>query len=567
MRIHDVRIENFRGIKLLEWRPQVGITALIGPGDSGKTTILDALGLLFSPRWSHSFTDNDFHKPENEVDGFLIRATIAEPPAELLGLDAFMPYIRGVDPVTGGIVDEPDTEKPALTIELRVDRFLEPVWQVVADRQESPGVLRASHRAAFGVVRVTSHNVADLRWSRNSALLRLTDSAVQRPTGQALIEASRAAKRATASAFHELSGVTSKVQSQAQLLRGLPADATLVAALNADSLQLNEGAVSLHSGEVPLERHGLGSRRLTGVAVQLTGAENARVLLVDELEAGLEPFRIRHLLRALEARVTDTSVLSQVFVTTHSPVVLRELNYSNLSVIRSDPATQTRAIVPGPTFQGALRKNAESFLAPNVLICEGVTEAGFARGVYAHAEESNPQLITAVATADAGGEGNLVAYAKAFADLGYRTAVFCDNDTKTDLSGLPLSTRLIRCDESKCTEQQVIASLSKEGLRRVLEHGLANSAQQAMTDALAARGCDRSVTESILSGGVVSEESTAIAGQALWHLAKKEGTKWFKSTTGGEVLAAIALSDDQATREPSPAARVVRELLAWGTGV
>lgn len=567
VRIHEVQIANFRGIKNLTWRPHEGITALIGPGDSGKTTILDALGLLFSPRWSHAFTDNDFHGQDIGSGGFLIQATVVDPPVELLGFDAFMPYIRGVDQVSGTIVDEPDTERPALTVELRVDRFLEPIWYVIADRQDVPGVLRSSHRAAFGVVRVTGDNPSDLRWSRNSALLRMTGSEEKRPTAHALIDASRAAKHATTNAFEELNGITGKIQAEARMLRGIHPKATLVAALNSDSMQLKEGSVSLHSGDVPIERHGLGSRRLTSVGVQLSGAQNARVLLLDELEAGLEPFRIRHLLRALQTRVTDTSPLTQVFVTTHSPVVLRELDYSNLNVIRKDQKGHTRATTPGPAFQGALRKNAESFLAPNVLICEGATEAGFARGVYAHAEERDPQLITAVATADAGGEGFVVTQAKAFAELGYRTAVFCDHDTNLDLSELPLTTTLIRCDDSKCTEQQVIGALSQHGVRLALEHGLTNSTLQSIVDALAARGCNSSIIEKIRAGDPVELAELASARKALWQLAKKEGKDWFKSTTGGEILANIALTDRDAKRQGSDAEKVVGKLLEWGAGV
>ncbi|WP_426990794.1 ATP-dependent nuclease [Pseudarthrobacter sp. Y6] len=559
-------IEDFRGIHYLKWRPSTGLTALVGPGDSGKTTILDALGLLFSSRWSHTFTDNDFHGPATATKGFLIQATVVEPPAELLGLGTFMGYVRGVD-AKGEINDEPDTDRPALTVELRVDRYLEPVWQVIADRQSTPGVLRASHRAAFGVVRVGGDNVTDLRWSRNSALLRMTGAADQRPTGQALVEASRAAKSATVQAFNELNGIAEKVTVQAHLLRGIQPTATLSAALNSDSFQLGEGAVSLHNGDVPLERHGLGSRRLTGVAVQLANSEDARILLVDELEAGLEPFRIRHLLRALEQRTSDESHLSQVFVTTHSPVVLRELNHSNLTVIRREPSGRTRAIIPSPTFQGVLRKNAEAFLGPNVLVCEGVTEAGFARGVYSHAEENNPLLITAVSTADAGGDGNLVKYATAFAELGYRTAVFCDHDSDVDLSSLPPSATLIRSDNGRSTEQQVIGSLSADGLRRALKHGLTNASHQSVVDALRSRGCEESVTTRILTEEAVPGAQLDIMRGALGALAKDKDSAWFKSLSGGEHLAAIVLADQEAIREGTSALRIVHELRAWAASV
>ena len=60
MRIHQVRIERFRGIKLLDWKPQGAMVCLLGPGDSGKTTILDAIEAALSSRWSLSLTDDDF---------------------------------------------------------------------------------------------------------------------------------------------------------------------------------------------------------------------------------------------------------------------------------------------------------------------------------------------------------------------------------------------------------------------------------------------------------------------------------------------------------------------------
>lgn len=44
-RVRAVEIGNFRGIEELIWYPAAGITCLIGPGDSGKSSILDAIDL------------------------------------------------------------------------------------------------------------------------------------------------------------------------------------------------------------------------------------------------------------------------------------------------------------------------------------------------------------------------------------------------------------------------------------------------------------------------------------------------------------------------------------------
>ena len=43
VRIVQIEIRNFRGIRKLDWNPSPGMNCLIGPGDSTKTTILDAI--------------------------------------------------------------------------------------------------------------------------------------------------------------------------------------------------------------------------------------------------------------------------------------------------------------------------------------------------------------------------------------------------------------------------------------------------------------------------------------------------------------------------------------------
>ena len=43
LQIRRLTLENFRLVERLEWCPAPGVNCLIGPGDSGKTTLLDAI--------------------------------------------------------------------------------------------------------------------------------------------------------------------------------------------------------------------------------------------------------------------------------------------------------------------------------------------------------------------------------------------------------------------------------------------------------------------------------------------------------------------------------------------
>lgn len=567
MRIHEISIENFRGIKSFKWRPSSSFASLIGPGDSGKSTVLDALALIFSPRWGHTITDNDFYTSDtsayDSVDEIIIQVTVVDPPQELLRIDSFMAYTRGVDPESGAIVDEPDSESPALTVELRVDRSLEPVWQVIADRQATPAPLRSSHRASFGVTRIGGDARADLRWSRTSGLLRMTNEDDQKPVGQKLVEAARAAKQATASSFNELNDVTSQVTALARLLRAIHGDSPLTAALNADALQIKEGSVSLHQNGVPLERYGLGSRRLTSIAVQLVNAAHARVLLIDEIESGLEPHRIRHLLVELKKSLNESPSLIQVFATTHSPVVLRELQSTELAVIRRNEHGITEAKIPGKEMQGVLRKNAEAFLSPAVLVCEGITEQGFTRGVLNHAERTESEFFAEVATADAGGEKKVTEYANAFAQLGYKTGAFYDHDTDHDFSAMVPRVTQIRCDEGLSLEKQIANSLSTSGIRLAIEHGVSSLTRDSVASSMEDFGCPRHIFESILAGEEITDSELSQARSAFGQTASKSRTalNWFKSMDRGERLAEIAIPNCVG----EPAERIIDTLRAWAS--
>ena len=83
--IYHLVIERFRGIKVLSWRPARGVNVILGGGDVGKTTILDAIALLFSPTNPTTLSDTDYYARDDNA-GFLIEAVVALPP--LIGISS-----------------------------------------------------------------------------------------------------------------------------------------------------------------------------------------------------------------------------------------------------------------------------------------------------------------------------------------------------------------------------------------------------------------------------------------------------------------------------------------------
>jgi putative ATP-dependent endonuclease of the OLD family len=75
-----LKIERFRGIEVLTWLPDPKVNVILGGGDTGKATILDAIGLLLSPTNSTVISDADYWKRAPEAE-FIIEAVLRLPPA------------------------------------------------------------------------------------------------------------------------------------------------------------------------------------------------------------------------------------------------------------------------------------------------------------------------------------------------------------------------------------------------------------------------------------------------------------------------------------------------------
>jgi hypothetical protein len=130
MDVKNLKINHFRGIDRLNWDVGGRFVCLIGPGDSTKSTVLEAVELVLTPRRNVSFDDADFYNADTG-NPIVIEITVGEPPKDLLSFDRFGYLVRGWGG-SSGIRDEPqDGDDPLLTIRLRADESLEPRWSVV----------------------------------------------------------------------------------------------------------------------------------------------------------------------------------------------------------------------------------------------------------------------------------------------------------------------------------------------------------------------------------------------------------------------------------------------------
>ncbi len=105
-RIRQLSINNFRAIRELDWNPAPGINCLVGPGDSGKSSILDAIDLCLGARRNISFGDMDFHAMNVDTP-ITISVTLGNLSPSLMNIDVYGDFLRGFNPATGVLEDEP----------------------------------------------------------------------------------------------------------------------------------------------------------------------------------------------------------------------------------------------------------------------------------------------------------------------------------------------------------------------------------------------------------------------------------------------------------------------------
>jgi putative ATP-dependent endonuclease of the OLD family len=537
-RIRMVEIKHFRGIGHISWRPTPGLNCLIGPGDSGKSTVLDAIDFCIGARRNIQFTDVDFHKLDVGTP-ITVSITIGELDDSLKNLDSYGLYLRGFESVTGKIVDEPESgAETVLTVLLTVCVDLEPVWTLVSERAVSQGQSRNlswSDRTRLAPTRLGAMSDYNLSWRKGSVLNRVSD---ERADATAALAKAAREVRATfgADAKAQLAKSLAVVSATAREL-GIQVGPEVQALLDAQSVSFAGGTLSLHDANgIPLHGLGIGSIRLLIAGLQRRAAAESSMILIDEVEHGLEPHRIIRLLGSLGAKEKEPPL--QVFMTTHSPVVLRELGGHQLMVLRRLASNhQLTAVGHEDGIQGAIRTFPEAFLAQSVLVCEGATEVGLVRGLdlYRVAKGSTAFAANGVALVDAGGEKKLFGRAAAFQSLQYRTAVLRDDDAKPgpelEKNFKDLGGRVFAWRDGRALEDELFLYLDEPTVFRLIDRAC-ELWESSLVDAHIKSASNGKYDLAACKSSLSVEKRTALGKAAR---TKKAG--WFKTVSAMEAVA------------------------------
>jgi ABC-type uncharacterized transport system ATPase subunit len=276
--IERIRIRNFRCIKEIDF-PLTPLHALIGPNDSGKSTILEA---FIASSWGSA-------EDASEMTVFSTSRALTHTPA---GMIEHPPHVDLTDPTLNQQSHPPSPTMLALVIPVRILR-LDP------DAMRQPtNLIAQGHQLEYSA---RGHGLAAVYDALLSRRIDVFLEISKRFT--TLFPTARSIQLTNASATTKVLGV--------ELLDGRSIDAN----------QLSEGMLYwLAFAALPY-------------------LQPAPIILIEEPENGLHPSRIGDVMRVLR----DISRTSQIIVATHHPLVINELQPDEVTLITRTPTRGTIA--------------------------------------------------------------------------------------------------------------------------------------------------------------------------------------------------------------------------------
>lgn len=543
--IYKITIQRFRGIHSLHWMPAAGMNVILGGGDVGKTTVLDAIALLLSPSNSAVISESDYWARDSAQE-FVIEAVMALPEATGIGSqntfawpwawngqEAVAPSADGEDNLAGA-------GDPVYRVRVRGTTELELAWEVVQPNEEIDH-FSTTVRRRIGLVRMSAdeRNDRDLRLVYGSALDRLlADNALR----------ARIGKEVAGLPLHDSLNAKGKETIESLDVRmagaGLPSQLKLgLTASQGLSIGALIGLMATKNGvALPLTSWGAGTRRMAALEIASSTEKEASVTLIDEIERGLEPYRLRKLINILAGQT------GQIFLTTHSPIAISCAEDAHLWYLDSLGAI---GALPRDKIGPQQKRDPETFLARVAVIAEGPTEVGFLQFLLEKAFGGNP-LDYGVRVCDGQGNGATLDLLETLACSGLLFAGLVDDEGTAPERWRRLKQRLndrLHQWPKGCTEDHVIGVIPEAKLQELLKGaegeldgyrlrtladrlGLKEKTTEAIDAALKASG--KTWRALIIEAATGSKVGAPAGDEKAW---KKHSQDWFKSTDGGKELA------------------------------
>jgi putative ATP-dependent endonuclease of the OLD family len=548
--IRRLTIERFRGIQAMEWCPGPGLNVILGGGDVGKTTILDAIGLLLCPTNFSTVSDSDYWN-RNVTAEFSIEAVISLPDTSSIhrqALHAWPWRWYGGAPHLPDLDDDsspkaPDTSQAVYRVRVRGTSDFELSYEILQPDGDAD-TFSVAVRTGIGLVRLggDDRNDRDLRLIQGSALDRLlSDKALRARLGQALATTEMEDKLTTEAQerLRQLNEALGK--------RALPTGVGIgLTGGHGPSISALIGLTAAKDNiRLPLASWGAGTRRLVALHIAASYQGESPVILVDELERGLEPYRQRLLIESLRRG------RSQVFLTTHSATAISASCQGMLWYV---DAMGRIGPLDGDRVRRHQSRDPEAFLARLTIVAEGSTEVGFLSAILERLL-SCPPWEHGIRVTDGEGNENTLCLIESLGASGMQFAGFADNEGSNPTRWAAIENKLgalLFRWPSGCLEENVVRLIPTgllEELVRDPDDELTGQRLRTLADRLGIKEKDFPTVASTapdIASLIIQAATGAIPADRDFSLEsrkelKKHGQRWFKSLQGGRELATKAI--------------------------
>ena len=542
MLIFDIKIQNFRGIKNAHVNELDNVSCLLGAGDTGKTTFLDAIEYTLSPNWNLPINDSDFY--DGCIDNsIVIEVTVGSVPDELKSELKYGLFLKGWDYENSILNTEPkDNDILVLTVQLVIDSSLTPEWKVVNDNNPEGKKISYRDRQKFSVVRIKENSTAHLTWRRGSALFSLTDNV--NDANEVITEANRTLRdNDIFKNIDTFDDVSTKAQEVAKEY-GV-GEITIQPAIDPSMTNSSLGVLSLHDDRlIPLRGYGRGSTRLMAIGLQVECVMHGAILLIDEIEHALEPYRIIHLINKI-INVCSGDGCGQVIFTSHSQTTSCELSIENI-YFATNNNSEFRLIKGHEDYQGVIRKNPVAFLSHRVLVCEGKTEYGIIRKIQEHWGENKDESETYLATKQIvsvnGSGSDAISLIKYLQLIGKDICYFGDNDKPEDIEQIEgLNVPAVVCEEGNSIEQQIAKDLPLEAIVELCVEIIDRNSIEHFLDKINAFDSSFTYTNNWQAEVIDSEDSFRVIFGKVAKDQKNNKKPWLKSIYAGKKIGTLLI--------------------------
>lgn len=549
--ITKLSIKNYRGIeKLTQDFGNEKFIVIIGRGDSGKSTILSAIYAVLSPSWNMTFSDLDFYN-QNTTIPIEIEVTLKELPSELLKESKYGLYIQND-------LDEDVSQKElSIIVKLTVDETLEPHWVVKArvGTDIDDKSISGADRALIGVNFITDYTDNQFAYNRQSPLYALTEvnlagnKTIERVKSELI--RSMASSASEKDLLQPLNAPLGELKRTAEKLGLNVTD--LCAQLDIKENPYTGNSISLHDESLPYRLHGKGSKRLMSIAIQSEMTKQGGIVLIDEIEQGLEPDRIISLVRILKA-----TAAGQVFITTHSLNVVLESEWHNLFI--ANKGTNTLHML-NEELNSCRRSNPQSLFARKIICCEGKTELGFLRHLDTWIYDKYHTSLSAkgVVLVNAAGGNKMYSYAVKLKKLGYETCVFADNDNAKEIKAeisvaIKNGIEMFLCEEGYCIERQIIMDLPWNAVKKIV-----NCPQNGFP--YNHINLDERILKKI--NEATDKQAQNEIREEIIKMSIAKNKEWFKHIPGGEFLGSVFVASYNDIDSNTKMKQNVESILKW----